>query len=103
MQKLSFLALVLFTLDGIAQGPAPQVVQAYSATNSFGPITNQAVVLSLSVYALTNILPSPWAKTPLPPTTLPVEIQEKLLARRTQTVAQVYFFTNYSVKGFVPE
>jgi hypothetical protein len=66
-------------------------------------MTNKAVVLSLSVYARTNIQPSPWANTPLPPTTLPVEIQEKLLARRTQTVAQVYFFTNYSFERFVPE
>jgi hypothetical protein len=55
------------------------------------------------MYARTNILPSPWANSPTPPKTLPLDIQQSLLARRTQTVAQVYFFTNYAFEHFVPE
>ena len=108
MSRLIAVTLCLTAVRGLAQAPAPQVTmpqvtQAYSATNALGLMTNKAAVLSISVYARTNFMPSPWANTPPPPTNLPVEIQERLLARRTQAVAQVSFTTNGVFQGFVPE
>lgn len=75
----------------------------YSQTNSLGLTTNGAVVFSLSVYAKTNILPSPWANSPIPPPSLAQDIRERLIARRTQTVAQVIWFTNKAFVNFRPE
>jgi hypothetical protein len=50
---------------------------------------------------MTNILPGMWANRPIP-ANLPRDVQEKFLALRTQTVAQVYFFTNRLFEHFVP-
>jgi hypothetical protein len=96
-------ALLLLAL-GIAPGlQAQPLAQFYSATNSLGRITNGATVFHLSFYAKTNLMPSPWASSPVPPSTLAPDIRERLMARRTQAVAQVYFFTNRDFISFRPE
>ncbi len=99
------LASAVFTVLGLAIAPlsAQSLGQVYSATNSLGLATNGPAIFSLRFYATTNFLPSPWAQSPIPPATLAPEIRERLLARRTQTVAQVYFFTNRTFVGYRPE
>jgi len=89
-------------MQGWTQTASTLVAAFYSSTNSLGLQTNGSAVVSRFAYAKTNILRSPWADTAPPPTTLPLDLQEQLLARRTQTVAQVYFFTNFIFEQFVP-
>ena len=103
VSRIILTILSLCWVHGWAQTASSLIAQYYSVTNSLGFSTSGPIVLSLSFYARTNILPSPWANSPLPPKTLPLDIQEQLLARRTQTVAQVYFFTNYLFEHFVAQ
>ena len=81
---------------------ARPLAEFYSPTNSLGLSTNGAAIFSLTSYVKTNILPSPWANSPIPPPTLALEVREKLLARRTQTVEQTFWFTNKAFVGFRP-
>jgi len=93
-------AFVLFWLCGLSEVRGQPIAEFYSTTNALGDVTNGAAVFSLLSYAKTNILPSPWSQSPLPPATVAREIRERLLVRRTQTVAQVVFFTNRNFKAF---
>ena len=94
--------LLLLCIGGSVPVGGQPLAEFYSPTNFAGLGTNKAVVFSLRSYARTNILPSPWANSPLPPPTLAPEIRERLLTRRTQTVAQVVFLTNMTFAGFRP-
>lgn len=102
-RRLLGLALSGWCLGGSLVVTAQPIAQYYSPTNFAGLETNKAVVFSLTSYVRTNIMPSPWSQSPIPPPTVPAEIRERLLIRRTQTVAQVYFFTNRTFVGFRPE
>lgn len=103
VSRIVLTVIGLLCVNGSAQSLSSLIAQYYSATNSLGLVTNGPIVLSLSYYARTNILPGPWSNSPIPPKTLPLDIQEQLLARRTQTVTQVYFFTNYVFEHFTAE
>ncbi len=96
-------ALLALALSATLPAGGQLIAERYSPTNSLGLATNGAVIFSLTSYAKTNILPSPWSQSPIPPPSLAPEIRERLLARRTQTVAQVVFFTNRTFAGFQPE
>jgi hypothetical protein len=99
------LLILAVTLNGAGCLPLMAVealAEHYSPTNALGKITNGAGIFELTSYVKTNILPSPWAHSPIPPPTVAPEIRERLLSRRTQTVAQAVFFTNRSFVGFTP-
>lgn len=101
---LLFVFISVSCLRGWTQNASPLVrlTQRFSPTNSLGLTTNGPAVLSVSFYARTNIIPGPWANRPIPPN-IPLEAQEKLLTLKTQTVVQVYFFTNYTFEHFAAE
>ncbi len=103
MFRLVLAVLLLLGMGGGGLLPAQPIAEFYSSTNSWGWETNGATIFSLTGYAKTNILPSPWSQSPIPPPTLAPEIRERLLERRTQTVAQVLLFTNRVFRGFQPE
>lgn len=103
MLRLILTAFVLSCVNPLPELSAQPLGPFYSPTNSSEFSTNGAAVFLLHTYAQTNILPSPWANSPVPPPTLAPDIRERLLARRTQTVAQVVFFTNRDFVRFRAE
>ena len=100
---LSFQTGLLLWLAITPNLRAQPIAQFYSTTNSLGNVTSGAMIFHLSSYVRTNLMPSPWSSSPLPPPSLAPEIRERLAARRTQTVVQVYFFTNRDFVSFRPE
>ena len=96
-------ALSLFWCGAaLGQAGAPPGSVFYSATNVLRVETNGPAVNSVVTYARTNILRSIWASRPPPPETLPLEVRERLWRQTTQTVSQVWFFTNKVFNFYLP-
>jgi hypothetical protein len=95
------ICLLLWSVGSSVEVTLPLAVN-YSPTNFLRFETNGPAVFSVLSYARTNVMPSMWASRPPPPAALPRDVRERWMMQNTQTVAQVWDFTNRAFDYFQP-
>jgi hypothetical protein len=93
---------LLLLFASLSSGVTLPLAVNYSPTNFLSFETNGPAVFSVLSYARTNVMPSMWASRPPPPAALPREVRERWMMQNTQTVAQVWYFTNRVFDYFQP-